>query len=676
MNRNIKVIAGALVVGVALIWLGVWKTMPPDTLSQIALPNTWSANASSPAKAAQPASQNPVAASTADDGQQILERDGVSVAMQVRPLAADGVLREGEFADVRFRITDSASGQPLAGVAPGAWLDPETVAADQAQGRERSCKSRVGVFLKSSIGARPLLDLNSYFLLVMNRDASVMVVDPSVSVGGITSTMARIDIKQPPMDWVTPKDNKRVFVSMPTAGEVAVIDSEQFKVIDSVAAGSNPVRVALQPDERLLWVGNNAKSPEASGVTVIDARSLKPLKHLATGAGHHEIAFSKDSRQAFVSNRDDGTVSIIDIATLTLSKQLKTGSHPLSVAYSPLSQAVYVADGKDGTVTVIDSASLAVRRVIQLKQGLGPMGFSSDGRFAIVLNTLENQASVIDAATNSLIHDLDVSAEPFQVVFTKAYAYIRGLASAKVTMINLASLGEGRKPITQGFEAGPQAPRLAGDLPLASSLAVSRDDNAVFVVNPVDNTTYFYAEGMNAPMSGYPNRGQVARAALVINRSLREDEPGLYSARIKLPVAGRFDVAFLLNQPNIIHCFTAQVEPNDKVALHAGVPKVEFMLDKSTADLGAPYVVRFRIVQGKQKVERSGVKDVRVRYFRAPSSKTQTVAALEVGNGVYEAPVTLDQSGAWYLHVRAASLGASFDDKTFASVRVVPGAAH
>ena len=232
MNRNIKVIAGALVVGVALIWLGVWKTMPPDMLSQIALPNTWSANASSPARAAQPASQNPVAASTADDGQQILERDGVSVAMQVRPLAADGVLREGEFADVLFRITDSASGQPLAGVAPGAWLDPETVAADQAQGRERSCKSRVGVFLKSSIGARPLLDLNSYFLLVMNRDASVMVVDPSVSVGGITSTMARIDIKQPPMDWVTPKDNKRVFVSMPTAGEVAVIDSEQFKVID------------------------------------------------------------------------------------------------------------------------------------------------------------------------------------------------------------------------------------------------------------------------------------------------------------------------------------------------------------------------------------------------------------------------------------------------------------
>ncbi|VVN40862.1 hypothetical protein PS662_05457 [Pseudomonas fluorescens] len=650
MNRTIGTASCALIIGLALVWLGVWRTAPPVMLAEVALPDTWS-------------------------GQKI-ERDGVVVTLELRPLAEDSMLREGQFADVLFRVTDSASGQPLSGVNPGAWLDPETVAADAAQGREKSCKSRVGVFLKSSIGARPLLDLNSYFLMVMNRDASVSVVDPSVSVGGITSTLARIDIKQAPMDWVTTRDNKRVFISMPTAGEVAVVDSEQFKVRDSVAAGSNPVRLALQPDERLLWVGNNAAKAEESGVTVIDSQSLKTLKHLATGSGHHEIAFSKDSRFAFVSNRDDGTLSIIDVASLTISKQLKTGSNPLSVAYSPLSQAVYVADGKDGTVTVVDGASLEVRRVIKVKQGLGPMGFSADGRFGIVLNTLENQVGVIDAATDSLIHELDVSAEPYQVVFTKAYAYVRGLASAKVTMINLSSLGLGRTPISQGFEAGPQAPRLAGDLPLASSLAVSRDDNAVFVVNPVDNTTYFYAEGMNAPMSGYPNRGQVARAALVIDRSLREVEPGLYSSRIKLPGAGRFDVAFLLNQPNIIHCFTAVVEPDKNLAKLPGVPKVEFMLDKSTAALGSPYTVRFRIVQGQQKTQRSGVKDVQVRYFRAPSSRAQAVAAREVSDGIYEAPVTLDQNGAWYLHVRAASLGASFDDKTFASVRVMPGDAH
>lgn len=172
---------------------------------------------------------------------------------------------------------------------------------------------------------------------------------------------------------------------------------------------------------------------------MIDSQSLKPLKHLQTGRGHHEISFSKDSRFAFVSNRDDGTVSVVDIASLNIVQQIKTGSHPLSVAYSALSGAVYVADGKDGTVTVIDASTHAIRRVINLQQGLGPMGFSADGRFGVVLNTVENRATVIDAATNSAIHDLDVSAEPYQVVFTQAYAYIRGLASPKVTMINLSS---------------------------------------------------------------------------------------------------------------------------------------------------------------------------------------------------------------------------------------------
>lgn len=48
-----------------------------------------------------------------------------------------------------------------------------------------------------------------------------------------------------------------------------------------------------------------------------------------------------------------------------------------------------------------------------------------------------------------------------------------------------------------------------------------------------------------------------------------------------------------------------------------------------------------------------------MRRFR-PDITTREVAALEVGIGIYEAPVTLDRDGAWYLHVRAASLGARF----------------
>ena len=158
-----------------------------------------------------------------------------------------------------------------------------------------------------------MLDLNSYFLLVLNKDASLTVIDPTVSVGGITSTLARIDLPGRPMDWAATADDKQVFVSITERGQVAVIDTETFTRVATLEAGESPVRVALQPDQHRLWVGNNSSDPAKGGVTVIDVPARSTLKSFATGSGHHEIAFSGDSRYAFVSNRDGGTLSIIDI---------------------------------------------------------------------------------------------------------------------------------------------------------------------------------------------------------------------------------------------------------------------------------------------------------------------------------------------------------------------------
>ncbi|MBF8742496.1 cytochrome D1 domain-containing protein [Pseudomonas guariconensis] len=599
-----------------------------------------------------------------------LSRDGVTVEFEARPLDG-GVLREGSFANIRFKVSDQASGQPLSGMAPGAWLDPAQSAP--TGDRDSSCKARVALFLKSSIGARPLLDLNSYFLLVLNKDPSLTVIDPTVSVGGVTSTLARIDLPGRPMDWVATSDDKQVFVSMPDQGQVAVIDTETFTRVANLEAGEQPLRVALQPDQRRLWVGNNSSDPAKGGVTVIDVPSRGMLKSFITGSGHHEIAFSNDSRYAFVSNRDAGTLSIIDAADMRLAKTLQVGPHPLSVAYSSLSQAVYVADGKEGSVRVIDARSHQLRHTVKAEPGLGPMQFSDDGRYGIVLNTLENQALVIDASNDQLIHRIPVAAEPYQLTFTKGYAYVRGLASPKVSMINLSSLGAGREPIVQGFEAGPAAPRQAGDLPLAQGLSVARDDNSVFVVNPVDNTTYFYAEGMNAPMSGYNNRGHQARAAIVIDRSLRELAPGVYGSTVKLPAAGSFDVAFLLNQPQIIHCFSTRVAASPDAPKRKGV-HAQFLGNGQPALQHSEFVARVRIL-GDDGEPRLGLRDLSLRYFLAPSSMPRSLPLEEVGDGVYQGSLQLAEAGAWYLHVQSPTLGRKFAEENYTSLRVLPAAA-
>ncbi|MFC0666337.1 cytochrome D1 domain-containing protein [Azotobacter chroococcum] len=595
-----------------------------------------------------------------------LVRDGIAVEFAVQPV--DGAEpTEGMFADLRFRLSDAASGQPLAGQVPGAWLDLATGNDDP----QTACRSRIGLYLKGLPGVRPLLDLTSYYLLILNRDPSITVVDPLTSVGGTTSMLTRIPLRRPPMDWVSSPAERRLYVSMPEAGEVAVIDAERFQVLASVPAGARPVRLALQPDGRYLWVGNDAAGESGSGVTVIDTRTLKPVLQADTGRGHHEIAFSADSRHAFVSSREAGTLTVFDVATLERIREIRSGPHPLGVALSPLSGAVYVSDGEAGTLSVIDAVSLETRKTIPVGRGIGPLAFAPDGRYGFVLNTADNTGTVIDAASDEVLHRLEVAAEPYQIAFTRAFAYVRGLASPKVSMIDLASLGKGREPGVLGFEVGPAAPRLAGNLPLASSLAPAGDDAALFVVNPVDNTIYFYMEGMNAPMSGYLNRGHTARAATVVPRSLRELEPGLFGARVRLPAAGRLDVAFLLNQPQIAHCFAFEVRADPDRQRQRTRLQVEYLVDGHGVVAGAPFTLRLRLLKGGEAPQ-TGVADLRVRYFRAPSAQPREVAAREVGEGIYEASVELAQAGAYYLHLGAASLGLKFGDLPYLGLRARP----
>lgn len=199
---------------------------------------------------------------------------------------------------------------------------------------------------------------------------------------------------------------------------------------------------------------------------------------------------------------------------------------------------------------------------------------------------------------------------------------------------------------------------------------MSRDDNAVFAVNPVDNTTYFYAEGMNAPMSGYNNRGHQARAAIVIDRSLREVAPGVYGSTVKLPAAGTFDVAFLLNQPQIIHCFSTEVAALPQASQHKRA-HAEFIGGGQPWPAHRPYQARVRIL-GEDGQPRTGLSDLTLRYFLAPSSLPRNVQLVDMGEGVYQATLELAEAGAWYLHVQSPSLGRTFAEQNFTSLRVLP----
>lgn len=607
-----------------------------------------------------------VAANGKPDPAKRVVRDGVVIDFEARPVDGNELM-EGVLTEVRFRITDERSGKPVAGSRMGAWMDIGANIQAQSGGVQKQCIEKIGMYLKGAVGIRPLVDLNGYYLLVMNKDASITVLDPMVSMAGRTSTLTSIQLKAPAMDWVNHADSKRIYVSMPAARELAVIDSETFKVDSNVAAGIDPTRIVLQPDGRYLWVGNNSREAETSGVTVIDTRTMKVAMQAATGRGHHEIALSSDNRLAFVTNRDDNSVSVFDVAKLKKIKDIKVGELPLSIAYSSLSRAAYVSNGRSGTISVIDAGKLEVVKTIAGKPGLGPLRFTPDGRFAMVVNTAENIVNVIDPGTNEIIHSPKVQPEPFQVAFTTGFAYVRSLGSERVTMINLTSLGQGKEPIVQSFAAGSYTPKLGGDLPLADAVVGGLGEAAVFVVSPADNTTYFYMEGMNAPMSSYPSRGKYARAVTVIDRSLRETEPGLLTGRFRMPVAGHFDVAVSLDQPQMLHCFALDAKPNPVLEVARQVVEVEWLPQARVFRPQDSALVRFRIIEGTG-LPKAGLKDVLVRAFLVPASSPIDIIARETSGGIYEASIPLQETGAYYVYVSVPSLKLGYSDSTFISL--------
>lgn len=604
-----------------------------------------------------------------------LERDGIIVDFKARAEglagAAEGEIVEGDYTELSLSIRDSVNGEPIQGQYPGVWVDLiKAWNNDKAQGLE--CKQRIGVYLQGNVGIRPLIDLNSYFILVMNRDATISVIDPIIGISGITKLYTQILLKRPGGDWARSADNKRMYVSMPQVDEVAVVDTETFKVAGYLPAGNKPLRVVLQKDEKYLWAAGSGLKSEVTSVVAIDLVSGEKAVEIPIGGGHHEIIISDDDRYVFASNREEGTISVIDTRKLEKIKTIKTGNLPISLAWSSQSQSAYVADGQLGEVAVIDGRTLEITKRIKTEPGLGPMKVNRDGRWALVTNSANDRVYIIDTATNQIHSEVEVKGRPFRLAFSDHFAYVRALDSEKVSLINLNELDKpGSVPVV--FVAmGAKAPSFAKDVAFTDTMQPAPGEAAMLVVSPGDDTVYYYMEGMNAPMGNFRNYGHRPRAVHVVDRTMKEAEPGVYKAKVKLPAPGTYDVAMVTETPRIIHCFQFEVKPNAALAQVVGPPQVEFLNEDRSAKVGEPYRVRFQLMRQEKGEAAEGVQDARVLYYRAPGTDRRELQAIEVEPGIYEVDLEVAHNGAYYIYVAAPSLDLRYGDRAFMSLIATP----
>jgi YVTN family beta-propeller protein len=582
---------------------------------------------------------------------QKFEREGVEVEFTIEPVQEAGKsseLMEEKEAVVRFKIHDKASKTPLSGVKPAVWLTQR----EEGETDATQCREKIQSFLQGSLRSRPDVDLNTYYVLALNDESNISVIDPLLGFGS-SKLLTLVMLKSPGEDWAQKNSDEKLFVSMPLVNQIAAVDTSTWKVVANIDTGKKPARVRLQPDERYLWVGNDG------GVSVIDTTTLKVVGQVATGNGRHELEFSSDNRFAFVTNEHDGTVSIVDIQKLAKVKDLKIG--PItSIAFSKLANAVYLANGADGSITVVDTRSQNIATRIQAKPGIKNVYFAPGGRWGFAPNGKENVVHVFDASTNRIAQTINVEKGPDQITFTDTFAYVRSAGSIEVSMIRLSTLSA--QPDMAKFPAGQSAPEeAAADMSVADVMVPAPEGNSVLIANPADGIIYYYQEGMAAPMGSFQNYRRSPRAVMVVDRSLREVTSGVYTTTTKLPKSGIYDVAFLLDSPRVTHCFSAEAKPNPEIAHEKKVAvRIEYLNKDKQLRVGEDYKLRFKLVDTATSKAKSDVNDVRVLTMLSSATWQKRDFAKSVGDGVYELDIKVPQTGSYLIFVESRSQGVNF----------------
>lgn len=588
---------------------------------------------------------------------QTFTSEGVTIEFTVEPVRSS-VPITGEEATVRFRITGTNGSVPLSNLRPVAWIDQRATREPSAA---RECREKVQSFLQSSFTKRPTLDLNAYYILALNNEPNISVIDPLSGFGG-SKLYTLIPLKSPGEDWVLSGDNKRLYVSMPLVNQIAVIDVPTWKVTANIDAGIKPTRLVLQHDERYLWVGNDSAADNESGVTVIDTASNRPVAHIRTGLGRHEIALNDDDTLAFVANSNT-VISVIEVRKLDVVKSISVGPQPAAVAYSSMGKAFYVVDETDGSIAAIGGPQHDVLARLQGEPGLRSFRISPDGRYGFALNTSKSTVHVIDLSSNRIVHKIAVGQGADQITFSSQFAYVRAAGSEFVTMIRLIDLG--KEAAVTKFPAGQKAPAESRATSIASAIVPAPDDGSVLVANPADKMIYYYTEGMAAPMGSFQNYKRDPRALLVVDNSLRERQTGVYTSTVRLSDAGYYDVVFLLDSPRVVNCFDLTVAENPALPKKIETAiKIDPLVKEALAKVGERFNIRFRLLDTKTGAPKLNLDDVRVLVFLAPGIWQQRDLAKSVGEGVYETSFVPPNPGVYYVFVQSASLGLEFNQST------------
>ncbi len=213
-----------------------------------------------------------------------------------------------------------------------------------------------------------------------------------------------------------PKGEYRLYVTNETSGDMTIIDSSNFEVVENVHLGKRPRGIHASPDGKLIYVAlsgspiggpnvDESKLPppdkSADGIGVFDIAQNKLVKVIEGGSDPENFAVSADGKWIYVSNEDDAGFSFIDLTTGKLvPPTVKTGEEPEGVTLTPDGKLIYTTAEADGTVSVINPETKKLVKTFKVGRRPRNVVFMPDGKHAYVNAENDGTVCILDTVRN------------------------------------------------------------------------------------------------------------------------------------------------------------------------------------------------------------------------------------------------------------------------------------
>lgn len=204
--------------------------------------------------------------------------------------------------------------------------------------------------------------------------------------------------------------------------------------------------------------------------------------------GVHGIAFAYDFGRGYTSNGRDSSISVFDLKTLAPIARIRTaGVNPDAIVYDDFSHRVFVFNGRSNDATVIDAATNTVAGTVPL--GGKPEFAVTDGKGMLWVN-VEDKSEIVQFDTRTLAvrahWPLSPCEEPTGLAFDRVSRRLFSVCSNKLMAIVDADNGN----VVTTVPTGDGTDAAAFDPAMQIAFASNGDGTLTVVHEDAPNTAH------------------------------------------------------------------------------------------------------------------------------------------------------------------------------------------